>query len=216
MSLTFYSLTECESLWSRWLFRNPEHLLSESENRLSQLVPSLSSAPGSTCPTPVLRTPCLYPHHVFGSRKPSFVQAALVLTTKFMSSPYSGTFRSLPEALYPLLSTEVTHCCHCCVTSCRQARVLRESPRLPPAPGCVPTPRLHSGRREAPGPRARRVPLPGALSGDGERARVPLGSPSPQRGWLWKPSPQAGSPLPGLLDKALWLVSQQLFDLCQV
>ncbi|MXQ97994.1 hypothetical protein E5288_WYG002895 [Bos mutus] len=50
--------------------------------------------------------------------------------------------------------------------------------------------------------------LPGTVRG--------RGAPSPQRGQLWKLSPQADSHLPGLLDKALWLVSQQLFDPRQV
>lgn len=52
VNMTCYSLAECESLWSRWLFRNPEHLLSESENRLFQFLPPLSSALGSTCSQP--------------------------------------------------------------------------------------------------------------------------------------------------------------------
>ena len=89
--------------------------------------------------------------------------------------------------------------------------ITRESPRLLPL-GCVPTPRLRTGSREAPWALSTQGATAGALPGT-VRWR---GAPSPQRGQLWKLSPQADSHLPGLLDKALWLVSQQLFDLRQV
>ena len=180
VNMTCYSLTECESLWSRWLFRNPEHLLSESENRLFQFLPSVSSALGSTCPSPVLLTLCLYPHHVFGSRKPSFIQVALVLTTKFMSSPYSGTFRNLPEAF---LSTS-QHKSHTLLSLLCDLVSSSQSPeRIPtsPPPGLCPhTQTAHWEQRGPLGPEHSGCHCR-CSTRDGERARGPL---SPERAAL--------------------------------
>lgn len=130
--MVFYSLIERESLWSGLLFSDPEHLLSEPENWLFQFLPSLSSAPGCGSPTLLTLTLCLYPYHVFGSRKRSFPHA-LVQATKFISCAYSGTFRNPPrEPFIHFLAEKSRMCKHChhLVTQFLQTRVLTESPHL--------------------------------------------------------------------------------------
>lgn len=110
------------------------------------LSPPLLALPA---PSPVLLTLCLYPYCVFGSRKPSFVQAALVLTTKFMSSPYSGTFRNLPEAL---LSTS-QHKSHTLLSLLCDLVLSSQSPegiRTSPPPGLCP--RTQTAHRQQRGP----------------------------------------------------------------